>query len=157
MVYCIYKIVCNDINVTEFYIGSTLAFRKRKYQHKNSCKDEKQKSYKFKIYQTIRDNGGWDNWRMVIIEEMKEGTTTVQARIREEHYRVELQSTLNTYSAYDKQIEKYKEYQKEWRETNKDEQKEYMKEYQLTEKYKQYKKEYMKEYRKKQKELSLIK
>jgi hypothetical protein len=25
-----------------------------------------------KIYNTIRENGGWDNWRMVILEECGE-------------------------------------------------------------------------------------
>ena len=37
MTYYIYKIVCNDVSVTDFYIGSTSNFRNRKYQHKDNC------------------------------------------------------------------------------------------------------------------------
>jgi hypothetical protein len=59
----IYKIFCNDVNVTDSYIGHTTNFIKRKYQHKILCCSSK----KLKIYDTIRKNGGWDNWNMVEI------------------------------------------------------------------------------------------
>ena len=32
----IYKICCNDENITECYIGHTTEFNNRKYKHKNS-------------------------------------------------------------------------------------------------------------------------
>ena len=34
----IYKIVCNDENVLESYVGHTTNFVKRKYNHKSNCK-----------------------------------------------------------------------------------------------------------------------
>jgi len=139
MPYYIYKIVCNDVSITEFYVGSTTCIRKRKYCHKCDCNNPNSKSYNVKIYQTIRENGGWDNWRMVIIEEMIDATN-IQAHIREEHYRLELGATLNTYCCGTGLIEK--EYQKEYRQTNKDTINEYNKIYKETNK------EQLKEYNK---------
>jgi hypothetical protein len=172
MIYYIYKIVCNDVSITDFYVGSTSNIRNRKCDHKSNCNNENSKKYNIKIYQTIRENGGWDNWRMVVLEEMEEGTTLLQSRMREEHYRLELQAKLNSiccgtgltreeyikeyrqtdkYKDYQKdyqkeyqQTDKYKEYQKEYQQTEK--RKEYIKEYHLTDKYKEYHKEYQKEY-----------
>ena len=33
----IYKIVCNDLNITDLYIGHTTNFIKRKATHKSNC------------------------------------------------------------------------------------------------------------------------
>ena len=33
----IYKIVCNDLNVKDIYVGSTTDFTKRKNKHKSCC------------------------------------------------------------------------------------------------------------------------
>ena len=63
--YTIYKICCNTNECDEVYVGSTKAFRSRKYTHKCICDNINSKLYNIKIYQTIRANGGWDNWRMV--------------------------------------------------------------------------------------------
>jgi hypothetical protein len=60
-----YKFCCNDANIKSSYVGHTSNFTQRKYCHKNRCKDDK---YNFKIYETIRANGGWNNWVMVEIE-----------------------------------------------------------------------------------------
>jgi predicted GIY-YIG superfamily endonuclease len=150
MIYYIYKIVCNDVSCLEFYVGSTTCFRKRKYSHKSRCNNPNDIRYNSKIYNDIRENGGWDNWRMVILEEMID-TTKIQANIREEHYRLKLCATLNSQSAYtgltkEEQIKQYKEINKEkikeqqkvYREINKDHIKEYNKEYQNTEQRKEY-------------------
>jgi hypothetical protein len=126
MTYYIYKIVCNDVSITDFYVGSTTCFRKRKYSHKTSCNNPNNSNYNFKIYQIIRDNGNWDNWRMVIIEEMIDATK-IQAHIREEHYRLELCANLNSQSSYTGLTKE--EYQKEYRQTNKERNKEYQREY----------------------------
>ena len=64
----IYKIVANDLNITECYVGSTTDFTRRKQNHKSNCTNEKGKNYNVKLYATIRDNGGWDNYSMVEIE-----------------------------------------------------------------------------------------
>jgi len=87
----IYKIICNDHSVTDIYVGHTTNFVKRKYQHKTLCNNKS----KLKIYDVIRQNGGWDNWSMVEIAKYCCQDVT-EARIKEqEHYEL-LKQTLNT-------------------------------------------------------------
>ena len=65
----IYKLVHkNDQDNENIYVGSTTNFRGRKREHKRSCNEEKKKEYNYKVYQFIRENGGWDEWEMVAIE-----------------------------------------------------------------------------------------
>ena len=33
----IYKIVCNDLSITELYVGHTTDFIRRKWSHRNNC------------------------------------------------------------------------------------------------------------------------
>ena len=55
----IYKIVCNDFNIKDLYVGHTTDFTKRKYYHKiHSNTPEKSN---MKIYKIINNNGGWLN------------------------------------------------------------------------------------------------
>jgi hypothetical protein len=93
MSYYIYKICCDDCP-DYVYVGSTKAFRERKHRHKLDCNNENSSKINRKLYTTIRENGGWDNWRMVIIEECGEITFT-EARIKEEEHRVKLNANLN--------------------------------------------------------------
>jgi hypothetical protein len=86
----IYKIFCNDSSVTDTYVGHTTNFVKRKYQHRMLCT----RNSKLKIYDTIRKNGGWENWTMIEIGKYNCKDAT-EARIREqEHYDI-LKPTLN--------------------------------------------------------------
>ena len=64
----IYKLVCSDINITDCYVGHTTDFTRRKQKHKSDCNDISGEKYNLNVYSFIRDNGGWDNWSMVIIE-----------------------------------------------------------------------------------------
>ena len=64
----IYKLVCNDLNVHNVYVGSTTSMVKRKYSHKYCCNTVSSKAYNEKKYKIIRLNGGWHNWSMVLIE-----------------------------------------------------------------------------------------
>lgn len=97
----IYKIRCLDENITDFYVGSTTCFKSRKNQHKIKVEN----GNKSKIYETIRANGGWENWSMIEIE-LYPCNSSTEARIREEYWRVELQATLNTIRAYCTEEEK---------------------------------------------------
>ena len=65
---CIYKIVCNDLNVTDCYVGSTTNFNRRKQNHKDACMNQNSKAYNYVVYSVIRQNGGWCNWTMIEIE-----------------------------------------------------------------------------------------
>ena len=64
----IYKLCCNDLSITDIYIGSTTNFRNRKYNHKSDCHNSIKKKYHRTVYKFIRDNGGWDNWSMILLE-----------------------------------------------------------------------------------------
>ena len=64
----IYKIVCNDLSITNLYVDSTTDFTKRKSQHKLNSKNNNDSLYNEKVYNMIRNNGGWDNWVMLEIE-----------------------------------------------------------------------------------------
>ena len=112
MSYYIYKISCDDL--PEFvYVGSTKAFRQRKYQHKSVCYNINSKEYDKKLYNIIRENGGWDNWRMVLIEECGEISFT-EARIKEEENRVKLNANLNMLRCH-RTEEEVKEHNKEYK------------------------------------------
>ena len=105
--YCFYKIVCNEEN--EFtYVGSTTNFTSRKNQHKNTCFNPSLKGHHLKVYQTIREFGGWDNWTMSPIEQL-ECPTKLDARIREQHWIDELKPKLNSYNAFGLDINNMKE------------------------------------------------
>jgi hypothetical protein len=81
----IYKIQDNN-NPDQFYIGSTLNLSRRKSHHKKNVKNKVGKLYWCKIYQYIRDNGGWDNFTFNKIDEIEitclsEGTSFEQSII----------------------------------------------------------------------------
>jgi hypothetical protein len=118
----IYKIVCNDLAITDLYIGSTTDFIKRKNSHKTACTNLNAKSHNIKIYQTIRDNGNWENWTMVQIEEHACANGN-EARARERYWYEQLNATLNT----QRPNRSKKEYGKDFYENNKDKISEYNK------------------------------
>ena len=64
----IYCISCRDKTITECYVGSSANFEKRKQYHKDSCKNPNIKGYNCKLYQFIREHGGWDNFEINEIE-----------------------------------------------------------------------------------------
>jgi hypothetical protein len=64
----IYRIVCKDLSVTDCYVGSTTNFKRRRRGHKTGCNNPKDTSYNYKVYKFIRENGGWKNWDMIMVE-----------------------------------------------------------------------------------------
>ena len=107
--YVFYKIVCDEL--PEYvYIGSTACFSKRKKAHKCSCNKLNSKKHNFKLYQTIRDNGGWDKWNMVVIDKLN-STTLLDARIKEESLRKEYNGNLNMVKAHVTVEEKKEHYE----------------------------------------------
>jgi len=65
----IYKLCCKDPTITEIYIGSTLNQYRRKHEHKGTCNNPNNRRYNLYVYQFIRENGGFENWDLVILEE----------------------------------------------------------------------------------------
>ena len=43
----IYKLVSTDINIKEIYVGSTINFRTRKFNHKKACNNETDMAYNY--------------------------------------------------------------------------------------------------------------
>jgi predicted GIY-YIG superfamily endonuclease len=62
----IYQITCKNKNVSDMYISYTTNLTQRKYKHKRESLDL---SVKSRLYDSIRKNGGWENWNCVILEE----------------------------------------------------------------------------------------
>ena len=90
-----YKIFCKDTLVEELYIGHTTNFVQRKHAHKQSCSNTKTINHNCKLYRVIRDNGGWDNWKMQIIA-FHECDDLMQAKKYEQKYFEEYKATLNS-------------------------------------------------------------
>ena len=177
-----YKIVCKDISITDCYVGHTTDFTKGKNHHKRNCYNQKSKNFTNYVYQFIRENGGWDNFDMVIVK-IQECENSLEARRIEREFVEQLQATLNRYVPYESEEEKAEEkkewdkqyYQdrkedltnrnKQWYENNKDKAKEQRKERYENNKeatleqnkkwrdeHKEEQKEYFKNYREKNKE-----
>ena len=91
----IYKITCKDTNIPDKYVGHTTDFVKRKYAHKRSSHNETSANYHLKLYKFIRDNGGWDNWKMEMIQ-FYDCKNHYEARVREQEHYIELKATLNS-------------------------------------------------------------
>ena len=92
----IYKLCCKNPLITDIYIGSTTNFRNRKYNHKTSCNNNSQKNKKYNsnLYKFIRDNGGFENFDMIMIEEYS-CENKKQLETRERYYIDLLKSKLN--------------------------------------------------------------
>ena len=91
----IYKITCNDAKVPDKYVGHTTDFVKRKYAHKHTTTNVKSDSYNLKLYVTIRENGGWSNWRMEIVG-FYNCLDLHEAKIKEQEHFVVLNANLNS-------------------------------------------------------------
>jgi len=91
----IYKIKHNeDYEDLNIYIGSTTNFKNRKYQHKVNCNNENHQNYSSKVYEYIRNNGGWDDWVMIPIEQYS-CNSKKELEIKERYYIDLLRPTLN--------------------------------------------------------------
>jgi len=64
----IYKLCCKDPSISDIYIGSTVNPSRRKCQHKYICNNSQSKMYNLKVYEFIRNTGGFKNWSMVELE-----------------------------------------------------------------------------------------
>jgi hypothetical protein len=91
----IYKITCKDPTIKDVYVGHTTNFIQRKHAHKQNCVNDKSTNYKCKLYQVIRNNGGWNNWIMEIVGFFN-CNDHYEARQKEQEYFELLHATLNS-------------------------------------------------------------
>jgi len=127
----------DDDDNENVYVGSAVDFRKRKWEHKTRCNNPNSKGYNYKIYKYIRENGGWDEWIMIIIEKYPCNNKDELVK-REDEIMCKIKSNLNDRRAkrskkewridnldkikknYENNKEKILEQKKEYRENNRD-------------------------------------
>ena len=142
---CIYKI--QHIEKEDLvYVGHTTNFTKRKCQHKGSCNNDNDQYHNLKVYHIIRQNGGWDSFKMLEVEKYPCNNKR-EAERRENGVMKELQASLNNISSYvseDEKKEKGKIQRKDYYDNNKDSIREWSKLYRdlNKERLKDYKKKY---------------
>ena len=132
----IYKLKHNeDYDDTNIYVGSTSNFKNRKYNHKTKCNNEKTQEYNFPVYKYIRNNGNWDEWVMIPIEEYS-CNSKKELEVRERHHIDLLRPALNKIMPcrtnkeyYQDNKEIIKKRAKDWDNDNKDKRKDYKKKY----------------------------
>ena len=91
----IYKITCKDPNIQDVYVGHTVNFIQRKQSHRLTCINTKSSGYNCKVYRVIRNNGGWDNWKMEIVG-FYDCKDLYEARQKEQEHFVALNANLNS-------------------------------------------------------------
>ena len=91
----IYKISCNDIDIKNIYIGSSCNFTNRRAKHKKNTNNKVGKLYHLKLYKFIRDNGGWDEFKIEIIENYP-CNNSIELIDREKYYIRLYNADLNT-------------------------------------------------------------
>jgi len=120
----IYKIQHKDNNDL-LYVGHTTNFTKRKYKHKSNISSNDK--YNMKLYQMIRENGGWDDFNMIVIEEFP-CKNLREAKAEEDKVMREMKSTMNTNRALKSLDAKYW-YNKKYRELHQEQIKEHKHQY----------------------------
>tara|TARA_E500000318_G_scaffold83037_2_gene78586 strand:- start:23 stop:643 length:621 start_codon:yes stop_codon:yes gene_type:complete len=78
----IYKIYCKDPTITHFYIGSTCNLYQRTALHKSKLKQ----GCNYKLYDFMRNNGGWDNWDIAVIETRNNQTHTEKLNLEKYYF-----------------------------------------------------------------------
>jgi hypothetical protein len=90
----VYQLTCktpNNSTVLDSYISYTTNITQRKYKHKRETLDS---SYQTKLYSCIRKNGGWSNWKCLILEECS-CNNEIQAKERAYFYIMKMKPNLN--------------------------------------------------------------
>ena len=119
----VYKLGCKDTTVLEIYIGSTHDKNEREQKHKTRCNNENYEYYNLKVYEFIRANGGYDNWKFEVIE-IFPCENYIQLRIRERYHYDKLKPALNMIRPYvseEELKEENKEYKAKYYQDNKEE------------------------------------
>ena len=123
----IYKLCCNDVNVNEIYIGHSTNYKLRNNDHKKCCNNPNSKKYNSYKYKFIRENGGYQNWKMIQLYDFPCNSKRA-AESEEDKTMRELNATLNSQRSYVTEEEK-KEQEKKTKNKYRENNKEHLKEY----------------------------
>ena len=117
-----YKIVCKDTKIKSIYIGHTTDFTKRKNKHKRLSNDTEDKQSTAFVYTFIRDNGGWENWEMILIE-TKTCENSLEAKKIEREFIDNLEADLNIVRPFisdEERTERARDYRQAYYKQNKE-------------------------------------
>lgn len=112
--YFVYKLFNPDC--TEFYIGSTKDIKSRKTNHKYRCTNPNNPKYHYKVYEYIRNNGGYSSWSYEILEHI---TTSINKYELHDLERKAIQTMKPSLNCTMPNRNK-KEYNKKYKQDNKD-------------------------------------
>ena len=93
--YTFYKITNINGDVDLNYVGSSSNMKQRRRAHKSDCYNPNSPRHHLKLYETIRQHNGFDEFKFIELGYAKQITLN-QAHIIEEEYRLNLMSNLNT-------------------------------------------------------------
>jgi len=99
----VYLLTCKNPTILDGYISHTTNLTQRKYKHKRDTLDL---SYQTKLYDAIRKNGGWANWKCIILEECA-CTNDFEAKERVNFYIMKLKPNLNDEKLDEKSIDEF--------------------------------------------------
>jgi len=117
---CIYKIEHIE-NDTLIYVGHTTNFKQRKADHKKNCNNESNKTFNLKLYSMIRENGGFEMFKMIEVEKYPCNDRR-EAEKREDELMKELKATMNKIKSF--RTEEYKiQYKEEYKKKIKEQRK----------------------------------
>ena len=125
-----YKIICKNTNIKDIYVGHTTDFKTRKGCHKRVCNNSNDKNYNLPLYKFIRENEGWDNFDMILIETVPM-ENSLEARKRERELIEELHAEINYIKKPAVSPEEAKQRKTEWTKANEDQVKEYKHNWQI--------------------------
>ena len=96
---CVYKLSCLDLNITEFYVGSTVDYHSRMNDHSSSSTNLNDRHYCLPLYMFINVNGGMSRWKATLLEKCATNITLRELRLKEQKWKDILKPTLNSYNA----------------------------------------------------------
>jgi len=158
--YTFYKIIPKNKEMKCCYVGHTTNFTNRIRQHKVQTENDNYNKSHYKLYQTIRQNGGWDEWEMVELEKFQ-ASSKLEARMKEQEFIDKYGANLNSLKAYISEEDRTalkKQITQKYREDNKELLREQTKKYKaehkeiIAEQMKKYRAEHKKEIYEKAKE-----
>lgn len=96
----VYLLTCKNPTISDGYISHTTNLTQRKYKHKRESLDL---SIQSKLYECIRKNGGWTNWKCTILEEF-DCNNEIHAKERANFYILKMKPNLNDEKMAEKTI-----------------------------------------------------
>ena len=105
----IYMIFSKDANIKEKYIGCTQDLDKRIQAHKHCCENVNRRQSRYKLYQFMRDNGGFVNWNIVRLESFLYINNT-EKHLKEAEYYKQFNPELNSNVPNRNSKDSYKQY-----------------------------------------------